>query len=196
MSDDYAVFDGKTGHETVLNNGRRTAVHWGDANEGGARSLSYRATGSYYFEVSVHNYVGDDSAIGLIKRGGVYNDMHYGNAEAIAFFFHDGSIWNSDTEVKKLGEVPKGSRVDVAVDLDLQQLWLRINDGSWQGMGDDADPETGVGGFSFASFQKEGAAIMALYAGPNTGKGDALTLNAGSQEFSGYEPAGFEGWPR
>lgn len=188
-----AVLDGQTGTDTVVTNGRRTALHYGSEGEGGAQSLSYQRTGRPYVEFTVLNWVGIDTSVGLVKRGGVYNDMHYGNDKAIALYFADGSVWHSDTEVAVLGEIPRGSRIDMAADLDQQRVWFRINNGGWLGSSENASPETGVGGFEFNSFDHEGAAPMILFAGPNIGPGGHVVMES---EPSGSIPSGFREWPR
>lgn len=163
------------------------------------RSLGYRSSGKYYFELS--GAVGDANnsrtGFGTVRQG-------------------DGSapVPQSDLMIAFLGGVTIGGNYvgsvniqfgngseslpnGVAVDLDAKLLWVRKEPGTpWNGApatGQPAnDPATGVGGFSMASM---GLPVAISTFSPATLE-KLTTLHTGHKPFIGAVPAGFQpGWP-
>jgi hypothetical protein len=90
-------------------------------------------------------------------------------------------VWNNATAVT----------ICVAVDLNNDRIWFRLNNGTWNNSGA-ADPATNVGGIDISNlFATAGAAPVALFQG-NTGI--VATANFGATAFAQTVPSGFVSW--
>lgn len=188
----YASFDGVATNVTLSNN-NLTATHSTSTSGSGARSLALKTTGKYYYEVVGNSAPGAGDAVALGSAAATYVQLTGNTAgQYVVVYQSTGVIFVSTTNSgKNIASLLAGMVAGIAVDLDARLLWVRSNNGNWNG-DPAANPATGVGGItvtaaiSFAPMVGYGA----------TAAGHAMTANFGASAFSGAVPAGFTpGWP-
>ena len=178
----------------TLSNGNLTATHTNTVSNSGARSISYKTTGKYYFEVTMTNSHGAFDCIGTITQAGTYTNLITGGTNCVVTYKNTGNIYsNNANQFKPLGAFTNGDVIGVAVDLTARKAWLRKNGGNWNGLAIGSEnPITGLGGVTVAP--TVGFAPVIGFGGSGAAAGDEMTLNVGGTPFYSPAPTGFGIW--
>lgn len=181
-----------TSLNAALSNGGLTASHSNSSN-GGARSGDFKASGKYYFEITVTTLTNNNSCIGILQGAfAIIDSIAAGATSVAALFKGGGNIWSNGGSSLSLGSVNNGDVIGVAVDYTNSKIHFRkAPSGNWNGNATH-DPATNTGGASFSSLVG-GSSPCLTFSGDNT---EAMTANFGDSAFSGAVPSGFTaGWP-
>jgi hypothetical protein len=192
----YPTWDPATVTAVTLSGGNLTATHNNTSTNSGARSVSVKTAGKYYFEVTIGPQHGNNDCIGIVLSTGTYTDVLTNAVNMLVTYIAQGGLiyTNGSNSGRNLGgSATTGDVICVAIDLDNRKGWFRKNGSFWNGQPSGEDPATGLGG----------AVIMAGSLGPMVGFGgsgtainDAMTANFGATAFTGAVPSGFtSGWP-
>ncbi len=156
-----------------------------------AESLTAHCTGKYYGEVTL---TGTAVASGVIGVAGPFLDLN--TSPSASTNVHLIAGWQSAnngpygvTSGTALN-FASGDTVSVAIDIDNNKIWVRLNGGAWAGGGDPAANTTpsGISDLAFNGGVK--IAGMGFHASGNT---DILTLNL-STAPTYTVPSGFTAW--
>ena len=183
-TDKHANYTLSNGNLTVT----RTATTGGSYVSG--RGNISRATGKWYFEVTVGTGGGNQMGVGLADSAASLNGDTANTADGISFYSYEQSIRRSGAYlVPASTALAGGSVVRIAVDLDAKLFWAGKVGSPWnQNLA--ADPKLGTGGVSFSGLN--GLLFPAYMINP--ANGPTWTLNAGASGFSGQLPRGFAPW--
>jgi hypothetical protein len=188
-----AAFDPATVTETALSNGNLTATHTSvNANCGARCSLSYKATGKFYFEVRLITGHGSLDAMGILTSAISYNTLGISAAGCVGLSRSGQIAVNGTNSGKTVGAIAANDIAGMAIDLSARLIWIRRNVGLWNGDAA-ADPATGTNGLIVPSGS---FAPAVCFVGSGTAINDAYTANFGASAFTGTVPSGFTaGWP-
>ena len=167
-----------------------------------ARATDTELFGKYYCEATVTWLDGAGSwALGLVNSNETLSNTAIGSTANSIGAYADASggvikTNNVATAEKLGGNAGNGDVIGMAVDLDNQRIWFRLNDGNWN---DDAsaDPSVSTGGIDISGVQQFKGAN---YSGPRLSPavylkkstvGASATLNFGQSPFSFLMPKGF-----
>lgn len=183
-------FDGTPGPFMTRSNGNLTGTHNAiDTTPTGVRSTANRASGKYYFEITVSQYNGSGDAAGIITSTGTYADMINSVRECMSVIVSSGNIWSNNTSSgKTVGPLAAGAVLGFAIDLTARKAWARKGAGNWNG---DVthNPATGAGGVTLPATVSFAPAF-----GFNSWVGDNMTGNFGATAFANAAPSGFGNW--
>lgn len=187
----YTSFDAASLSNATLSNSNLTATR-SNTSAGGAKSLTYKSSGKFYFEVTVGASHANTDFIGAMASSVGYSDVINGTAGNYSGYWHDGRLISSGSTPANIGTSASGDVVSLAYDLDNLKYWVRLNGGNWNNSGT-ADPATNTGGFTtFASMAP--SIGFSTIGSPTTG--DNFTANFGAAVFTYSVPSGFtSGWP-
>lgn len=176
----------------TLSNGFQTATQTSAVNNSGARSVNFKSTGRYYFEITQVQAFNNDGA-GLLQSTGTYTNMVSDGTKCVVVFVGGNALVYSNgayTGRAFSGGLANGSVLGFAIDLNLRLGWIRKGNGPWN---NDAttNPVTNIGGFAI------GPGAFAPAVGFNGGgAGDSWVVNFGRTAFANPAPSGFAlGWP-
>lgn len=158
----------------------------------GVRATLGRSTGKYYFEIDMNGNTGN-AAVGIATAAETTSGQHVGHSSnSIGMFVSDGSVLTNNLTVGNAAAGAFGNIVGVAVDLDNQRIWYRLNGNPFIVAGSVIDITVGSPSASF-SFSGFGAGLV--YPMVNTlAVGDFQTANFGASPFTAPIPSGFTSW--
>jgi len=188
-----ATFDGVS-LAVTLSNGNLTATHANNSSTAGARSTAIKASGKYYFEVTVGQHNASSSSRDccgiLLSTSSNYNDMlSTGTNCSLAMYWSGAVFSNNVNSGKSLGAIVTGDVVGCAIDLDNRKAWFRKNGGNWNGLAIGSEnPATNTGGAVIAAGSYSPAVAF------NWVTGDSQTANFGQSAFAAAAPSGFSNW--
>jgi hypothetical protein len=102
--------------------------------------------------------------------------------------FSDGNVWSNSSTMCNIGSWSTPVTICFAVDHVADQMWVRKNGGSWNGVGT-ADPATASGSFSITAFHASAVPVA------NVSGATTPTITAVTSGFSFTAPAGFGAIP-
>ena len=178
----------KTGAGAALSGGNLVVTF--AATNNAVRSADRVYTGQYYFELTFTTT--SNAAVGICLGGSVLSGLASGAAGSLAYLItNNGSNWNNGSSGTALGgTTTSGWICCIAVDATNRLIWARNGaSGNWNGSGT-ANPATGVGGASVASWTGSGAYGLYAFA-HGGGGGGVVTANFGDTAFTGTVPSGF-----
>ncbi|HEV2100665.1 MAG TPA: hypothetical protein VGR45_17300 [Stellaceae bacterium] len=161
----------------------------GTASATGARSADFESGGLYYFECTATTVGSASDAIGFINQSGSLTSSTSTNKLQWA---RGGAVAANGTTIGTAAAFASGNLLCFAIDLDLQQIWVRVGAaGNWNNSAT-ADPVARLGGFSWSAHPVGPIAPMCQF----NSNGDAATFNFGASAFTGSVPSGYtSGWP-
>lgn len=159
------------------------------ASATGASSADYQSNGLYYIECVATVVGAATDAIGFINQSGSLTSAASTNKLQWA---RSGTVAANGTTIGIAASYANTNLLCFAVDLDLQQIWVRVGSaGNWNNSAT-ADPVARLGGFSWLTHPVGPIAPMCQF-NSNT---DAATFNFGATAFTGTPPSGYtSGWP-
>ena len=190
-------FDPATTTNVALSNGNLTATHTNTTSSSGARVVSYRTSGKYYFEILWTASHGATDCAGMLAANASYVDMAGGSAiNGNVQILRGGSIYISGINTGVLlGSFAANDVMGMAVDFDARLIWARRNNGNWNNSGT-ANPVTGTGGVALTAGNSVFAfAPATAFSGAGTAINDAYTANFGATTYANAAPSGFINWP-
>lgn len=161
------------------------------------RASTSRSSGKWYFEItvntgssastlalglarsalSVSGILGFGDSIGALNSGGADYGVWFGSANVVA--------------TPNATNYGAPNVVQIAVDLDNERFWYRVNGGAWSAFGGGTgNPATGAGATSFASLTGPYFPAATLRNAAAT----QVTANFGASAFSGAIPSGYTAW--
>ncbi|MBR0828483.1 TULIP family P47-like protein [Bradyrhizobium manausense] len=148
-----------------------------------------RASGKYYFEVTVGKASAGGEIIGFAPSGAA--GQAFAAATPGAYGYRsDGQAISGGAPMAFPGGAAKtwtaGDTVGVAIDLGAGKIWFRAPDGKWQGAAG-ADPVTGTS----PAFTYTPSATTLMYPAVALGAGGSLTANFGQMVLKNPPPGGF-----
>lgn len=184
------------GSAVALSNNNLTLTANSITNNG-VRATSSRDTGKYYFELT---WTGSSpqtqgSACCGITTPAAGSGNFLANTQAIVAECGSGGgrIWSAGANTGfSIGNSVSGDVIGVAVDATNDKVWLRRNNGLWNGNGT-ADPVTGVNGVTFASASIPANAAVYPSATGQTSGSSIGTLNC-AVPFVFAPPTGYSSW--
>jgi hypothetical protein len=190
-------WDAITRANVTLTNGDLTAT-----NSSGTTSTSQgahvvdaaaRATGKYYFEITVGARTGGNNfGFGVAAVGTTYGNTYLTGVVVFTVF---GDIWGSGVNSgSSLATINGGIVICIAVDLDNRKIWFRKSTGNYNvAAGPGGDPAANTGGVTIPT----GLMVPYVSFGGGSGAtGNIATANFGASAFVGTVPSGFTaGWP-
>lgn len=175
----------------VLSNGNRTATHGASATDNYGRSLTTQNRGKFYFGVHKDSNAGADGTIVGLTTGATLNGF-LGNVGV--GMMEQGSVYVGNTTPVQATYTTSGlNDIEVAIDLDNQKIWGRINGGLWNNSGTD-NPATNTGGISFASLGWTAGTTNVYLSAGTAGASVAITIKTQPSEWANPAPAGFGEW--
>ena len=185
----------KKSTNAVLSNGNLT-IATVPAAYSSALTITGQTLGKRYAEWTV-NALGGSSAIsiGIGNVSANLGSIAGTDTNSCGWSRFDNSFrFNNSQVAAPIGTVSAGSRLDVAVDFGLPDMWIRGPSGLWNNNAS-ANPATGVNGLRALSY----ATLNTLFASALYLMGSAFsnsqgTINTGDTAFSGAMPAGFIAW--
>ncbi|MBR1086416.1 TULIP family P47-like protein [Bradyrhizobium manausense] len=148
-----------------------------------------RASGKYYFEVTVGKASAGSEIIGFAPAGAAGQAFAATTSGAYGYR-SDGQAISGGVAMAFPGGAAKpwstGDTVGVAIDFDAGKIWFRGPDGAWQGA-TGANPVTGASpAFTYAP-----SASTPMYPAVALGAGGSLTANFGQMLLKNPPPGGF-----
>ena len=190
----FTTLDAASLSNAALSNGNLTATR-SNTSTGGAQSISYKAAGKFYFEVTVGASHGSTDSIGIMASSYGYFPLINGNSGAgSGVWLSNGNILNSGSNVGNVGAAANagGSIIRVAHDAGNGKVWYALNGGSWDNNGTH-DPVANVGGVTLPAASYAPVIAFSPYGSPTVG--DNMTANFGQSAFTYAVPSGFTpGW--
>jgi len=173
----------------------------GSSNGTNVVSVGSDSTGKHFVEFTLTTKTGGagTAGVGLINTnflagcGGTCVGVQYlGADENDIANYDDGTVLRNGANQGTITSFGQGDVIDMAVDLDAQLVWFRVNGGNWNNSGS-ADPTTGTGGYSLATLAA--ASGYPLYAAvEGESNGDVWTGNFGATSYAHAAPSGFGNW--
>ena len=154
-------------------------------------STTGHSSGKFYFEAQTHGTNAfDNEQIGVtFDEGGTYMTP-VSNSVNGAAMRADGQVGVNATTVATIQSYVQGNTIAVAVDLTGKLIWFRTSaNTNWNNSGT-ANPATGTGGISLASF----TGVPVYAAVTEEGAGNLWTFNFGNSAYALTPPAGFNNW--
>jgi hypothetical protein len=177
---------------TFPGDGRTMLADDGSAYPGARAIAAPELSGKAYYEIKFdQRTAGTDLQIGL-------EDTTLPNAD-MSYYFANGLLWQSNdgavatalgrnyTQVATIPYPTTGQSACFAVDRPNRKIWMRINNGPWNGDAS-ADPATGAGGWVTDATVTHFAPHAAFFSGSIT---DSITLNTTASSLSYAAPSGF-----
>lgn len=149
------------------------------------RSVTSRASGLYYFEVTYD--AGGDGIIGLAASGA--NLENFPGSDAFGMGYRPPVPNWFGTVAGTNGFPAIGDVTCFAADLNNRRLWTRQKGGNWNGSASNS-PVSNVGGAAFNA-NMTGSVFIALGVQVN---GQQWTLNTGQDPFAFSVPSGYSAW--
>lgn len=150
------------------------------------RGTTSHNTSKWYIEFNTISFVGS-ALVGLADSSQSLSTNTMSNAGGC----NDGNNFNDGWVGAQvgMGGTVAGHIVSVAVDLDANKMWCRLDAGNWVGDGSGTgDPVAGTHG---ADIHLRSGALFPFFFGQN---GGAVTINAGDSAFSESVPSGYTPW--
>ena len=161
--------------------------------QGGVRAVTGSTIGKYYFEYQLQTFSSGNTGIGIVNASAALTNVGPVPTNA-CFVYPSGTVWlNNVSSSRTIGAISSGSIVGVALDLNTNQIWMRIcPSGNWFNVATN-NPATNVGGLSITSITG-GNIFPAFGSGVS---GEKVTANFGDTgAFFGAVPSGFiAGYP-
>jgi hypothetical protein len=157
---------------------------------GGARAVSSKTSGKYYWEITVNTWANGSTGCGIALASASLPGISTSGV-AGGILFRDGSVYINGGSVGAtgIGGRTSGDVIGIALDFANQRVWFRPNNTAWNG--GSGDPATNTGGYNTSALS---GALFPL-ACFNIAS-DKQTANFGSSALSGTVPSGFtSGWP-
>lgn len=173
----------------TLSGGNLVATGTGAGN---VRSIASHSSGLYYCEFTVTAL--DQAYAHSIGNGNSSASLTSGpgspDTNSSAYYSGDPAVYVAGASGGTTGVsygVSGSDVVGMAVDMNNNSIWVRVNGGNWNGSGT-ANPATNTGGFSLAAISKPWFVITALVST------SASTFNFGATAYGSAAPAGFGNW--
>ncbi|HTK34539.1 MAG TPA: hypothetical protein VL358_04525 [Caulobacteraceae bacterium] len=178
----------------VLSNNNLTLGASG-SGQSTARASRALPAGKWGFEVNIDatNSVFETMVVGLMSNKGAagnYNFLDSGGQSG-GWWYSDG-IWTGNNDVQQTSGYPDetvGTKIRIAADTTTpgsEKFWVAVGAGNWNNS-PSADPATGVGGFSIASWDNY------FPYGSLGNTAGVMTFNFGASAFTYSLPSGFSG---
>jgi hypothetical protein len=182
----------------TLSGGNLVATNTGtSATEQGAKvaSAGGKASGKYYFEVTVTNRAGGGNVgIGVGTYASTYSGMgQSGGVVGTEWYTSSGNVWSSGSNLGAAISWVGGIVCGLAIDLDNRKFWIRnAPSGDWDGT-PSHNPATNTGGYTIPA----GTMVPYVTFGGTSGvAGNVFTANFGASAFVGAVPSSYTaGWP-
>jgi len=190
------TFDPTTQHNVALSGGNLTVTNLGGtSSDQGARTISSRSAGKYYYEIIAPSPGGGfREGHGIMPPSGNYIQFSSNGFGGVWLETGTGStnIFSNTTLVGSTGITGGPIVIEWAVDLDNLLAWVRNPGGLWNGhMG--ADPLTLAFGVTIPSVPMQPACTFGGFGGS---PGRVLTANFGASPFVDTPLTGYTcGWP-
>lgn len=187
----FTTFDSGSATNTTLSNSDLTATH-SNSTLGGVKGVAFKNSGKFYFEITVGTVVAN-MAIGIATTGATYTNV-VTNGTNCGVLYSTGAFWSNggNSGLTIGGGFTTNDRLDFAVDLDGEEVWVRKNSGDWFGaVIGSQNPADGTGGASISNFS---GTTMAPVIGWPAASGGVVTANFGASAFVGTPPNGYSGW--
>jgi hypothetical protein len=186
----------------VLSNGNLTADVGSATGHQGVRSIGGRASGKFYFEITVVNHqYNQGQTIGIATSTtslpGLTTGANPGAGGSAMLILNSGSapIYVNGSNVGDLAlSVANGDVACVAVDLINQRIWFRSNNNNWNNDAS-ANPATNVNGKDISAVFASATAYAVLAGNFVAGGGMVMTANFGGTAFAYTPPSGFVAGP-
>jgi hypothetical protein len=186
-----ATFDGLLTSVTLSGPHNLIVTHTTNTTNSGARSTALKTSGKYYFEVTSNKSIGQSDPAGIITSVGTYSNFVSSGAQSVAVFRSTGNILGGTPNTKTVGPIADGDVKCVAFDATNRLVWIRKNNGLWNGDAL-ADPVTGAGGV-LANYTDSFAPCVG-FGGTSTAINDQQTANFGQTPYVFSVPAGYGNW--
>ena len=187
-------FDPQNSYYMALTSSNTVATVTGGGvyNYGGLAVTPAKAGGKRYFELKVSSTSFLEAGIGTISpvnyQGGQWGQS--GDPRQLAWLPGGTVYLPNGNSVGTANAWGAGDWTEWAVDFTNHEIWLRVNGGNWNNNGS-ADPDTNVGGFSWAPIGP-GPVFIGLNLGG--GIGASATINLGTSSFAHTPPSTFTSW--
>lgn len=163
-----------------------------NASDGSVRAVANHSTGKYYYEATLTVAgAGGDSSCGIANASASLANAPNSTLLIASAYQGSGGIWVNGANLGSITAFSVTNVAGVAVDTGGQLIWIRNNNGNWNGSGA-ADPATGAGGFSISGIT---AAYYPWCSANGAGSGNtSWTANFGATSFANAAPSGFGNW--
>lgn len=159
------------------------------------RATTSRAAGKWYFEITINLAAAGNNAmaLGVANGSAALNEILGFNANSIgalnAALVTQSGIYFSSALVFNGSNYATGNVVCIAVDLNAERMWYRVDGGTWYGSAA-GDPATGSNGADFSSLTGPYFPAATLRNATST----QITANFGASAFAQTPPSGFTAW--
>lgn len=177
-----------------LTNGDLTGEQsYGSSSTESVNGLYAASSGQLYFELYQDIAGGAASThVGLINSSADITGSHWIGETADSFgWFGDGRVYINSSNIANVNNwFNDGDLLQIAVDLDTMEAWLKRNSGNWNNDAS-ADPATNTNGIDISSLNS-GPYYPAIRFYES---GQKMTANFGATSYSGTKPSGYSDWP-
>lgn len=153
------------------------------------RANKVRATGKWYFEVSMVTVVGGNTGAGLANALADAATLAGGDAGEGFIQFRSGNVYYNGASQFTNGNMGAGGLLQVAYDADAHLAWVRFQSGNWNGSGT-ANPGTGAGGVDVSAIDEGGLFPVLIFGTANDSAIGAFAVG----DLVNAPPSGFLAW--
>lgn len=171
----------------ALSNSNRTVTKNTNNAYAVAGVTEAKATGLWYFEVTIDNLVTGNLAIGLGPYLADLENPLGSDANHIGYFNDNRVRYSAANQPNPPGSYTTGDIISVAYDAANRRVHFRKNGGAWANSG---DPAGNSGGYVISGTQPLMPLVLLYYSGT------AVTANFGASAFAHSPPAGFSAWTK
>jgi hypothetical protein len=157
------------------------------------RSTTSHSSGKYYVEFSVVSGSGSfDTGYGIANSSASLTvGIGSPDANSTAIYLGGNTIYIANASSGTDGVPAVGGVTCLAIDLDNNTIWYRLNGGNWNGSGVN-DPATNTGGRSISGIA--GPFFVIVSAAKSGANNAVVTVNFGGSAYAFTAPSGFGVW--